>query len=65
MCDCPGAGIFSCVEHDPHCDVRPIKIPVVVWSDREIDWRIRDSRPKAGVGATSNILHAPVLGNDT
>jgi hypothetical protein len=36
-----------------------------VWSDRKIDWRIRDSRPKAGVAAASIIMHDPVLGNDT
>jgi hypothetical protein len=25
-------------------------MPTFVWCDRKIDWRIRDARPKAGVG---------------
>jgi hypothetical protein len=40
-------------------------MPMFVWRDRKTDWRIRDSRPKAGMGSTSIVMRDPVLRNDT
>jgi hypothetical protein len=39
-------------------------MPMFVWRDRKIDWRIRDSRPKAGMGVASDIMCDPVLDKD-
>jgi hypothetical protein len=40
-------------------------MPMFVWRDRKINWRLRDARPKAGMRAASVIMRDPVLDNDT
>ena len=39
-------------------------MPMFVWRDRKIDWRIRDAWPKAAVGSTSIVMCDPVFCND-
>ena len=39
-------------------------MPMFVWRDRKLDWRIRHTWPKAGVGSTSIVMCDPVFCND-
>ena len=40
-------------------------MPMFVWCDRKIDWRIRDAWPKAAVGPTSIVMCNPVFRNES
>jgi hypothetical protein len=40
-------------------------MPMFVWSDRKLDWRIRDAWSKAHVGPTSIVMRDPVLRNES
>jgi hypothetical protein len=35
-------------------------MPIFMWSDRKIDWQIRDAWPKAGMGAVAILVRDPI-----
>jgi hypothetical protein len=39
-------------------------MPMFVWCDRKIDWRIRDARSPAAVEATPIVMFNPVFCDD-
>ena len=40
-------------------------MPMSLWTDRKIDWRVRDAWPRSGMGSAPVIMRDAVLRNET